>query len=167
MCFGDNEEGQSDVPADLGPVVAVSACGVYTVAMKTDGQLVCFGQHCPPLSDPGPVASFSVGDVHVCAVRASGELVCLLSDLFTDSDGACTVPADMGPVEAVSAGHRHTCAIRSSGQLVCFGSNKFGQRDVPADLGAVVAVAAGDSSYLRASDGWHTRVLRIQHGWSV
>ena len=37
--------GECDVPADLGPVLAVSAGDFHSCALRTDGQLVCFGDN--------------------------------------------------------------------------------------------------------------------------
>ena len=38
VCLGDSEYGQCDVPADLGPGLAVSAAEFHSCAMRTDGQ---------------------------------------------------------------------------------------------------------------------------------
>ena len=43
VCFGNDADGQCDVPTDLGAVVAVSAGYHHTCAVRSDGQLVCFG----------------------------------------------------------------------------------------------------------------------------
>ena len=43
VCYGANGDGQRDVPADLGSVLAVSAGDFHTCAVRSDGQLVCFG----------------------------------------------------------------------------------------------------------------------------
>ncbi|CAE7708885.1 Herc4, partial [Symbiodinium sp. KB8] len=45
VCFGYNDDGQCDVPPDLGPVVAVAAGRAHTCAVKTSGELVCFGNN--------------------------------------------------------------------------------------------------------------------------
>ncbi|CAE7255017.1 UVR8 [Symbiodinium natans] len=144
VCFGGNEYGERDVPADLGPVVAVAAGTYHTCAVKASGELVCFGRNqsgqCDVPADLGPVVAVAAGGGHhTCAVKASGELVCFGRNEY----GQCDVPADLGPVVAVAAGRSHTCAVKPSGDLVCFGWNYHGECDVPADLGPVVAVAAG------------------------
>ena len=72
ICFGDNFSGQCDVPADLGPVLAVSAGTFHTCAMRADGQLVCFGEsrygQCDVPADLGPVLAVAAGYLHTCAV---------------------------------------------------------------------------------------------------
>ena len=45
VCFGNNDDGECAVPADLGPVVAVAAGGAHTCAVKSTGELVCFGRN--------------------------------------------------------------------------------------------------------------------------
>ena len=43
MCWGDNDDGESDVPADLGSVVGVAAGDQHTCAIEESGQLKCWG----------------------------------------------------------------------------------------------------------------------------
>ena len=66
VCFGLNRDGQCDVPADLGPILAVSAGRYHTCAMRPDGQLVCFGYsrdgQCDVPADLGPVLAVSTAD---------------------------------------------------------------------------------------------------------
>jgi hypothetical protein len=40
VCFGYNDYGQCNVPANLGPVAAVAAGGFHTCALQADGTLV-------------------------------------------------------------------------------------------------------------------------------
>ena len=128
-------------------VLAVAAGTYHTCAMRTNGQLVCFGRNdygqCDVPADLGPVLAVAAGTYHTCAIRADGQLVCLRCHSDVLVPPYCDVPADLGPVLAVAANRFHTCAIRADGQLVCFGVNVYGQRDVPADLGPVLAVTAG------------------------
>ena len=45
VCFGDDRAGQCNVPADLGPILAVAAHTQRTCAVRADGRLVCFGRN--------------------------------------------------------------------------------------------------------------------------
>ena len=45
VCFGYNQDGRCDTPADLGPVIAVAAGNHHTCAVKASGELVCFGEN--------------------------------------------------------------------------------------------------------------------------
>ena len=79
-------------------VLADSAGYYHTCAVRSDGQLICFGDSgpgcCDVPADLGPVLAVSAGDYHTCAVRSDGRLVC-----FGDNEhGQCDVPADLRPV---------------------------------------------------------------------
>ncbi|CAE7597878.1 carA2 [Symbiodinium sp. CCMP2592] len=82
----------------------------HTCAVKSSGQLVCFGSdeygQCDVPTDVGAVVAVSAGMYHTCAVKSSGQLVCFGSDEY----GQCDVPTDVGAVVAVSAGMYHTCS---------------------------------------------------------
>ena len=59
LCFGNNRDGQCDVPAGIGPVVAVAAGFHHTCALQADGRLLCFGDNdlgqCNVPADIGPI----------------------------------------------------------------------------------------------------------------
>ena len=141
--FGLCTSNQQDVPMDSRTVMAISAGGFHTCALRSDGQSVCFGWshdgQCDVPTDLRAVVAVSAGVFHTCAITSDGQLVCF----GRNHDGQCDVPTDLRAVVAVSAGSLHTCAMTSDGQLVCFGGNTWGQCDVPTDLEAVVAVSAG------------------------
>ena len=84
---------QHDAPAGLGPVLAVSAGDYHTCAVRSDGQLACFGSNgdgqCNVPAGLGPVVAVSAGYSHTCAVRSDGQLACFGSN----RDGKCNVPA--------------------------------------------------------------------------
>ena len=143
VCFGCGSARQSELPTDVGPVLAISTGVEHTCTIRSDGHLVCCSRRnlsgqCDVPADLGPVLAVSAGGHHTCTVRSNGQLVCFGRNNY----GQCDVPVDLGPVVAVSAGSYHTCAVRSDGQLVCFGRNDLGQCDVPMDLGPVLAVSA-------------------------
>ena len=45
VCFGWNDNGQCDVPPQLGAVIGVAAGLYHTAAIKASGELACFGQN--------------------------------------------------------------------------------------------------------------------------
>ena len=98
---------QRGLPADLGPVLAVSAGYVHTCAVRSDGQLVCFGRHSDVPADLGPVLAISAGvyQYQTCAVRLDGELVGIGYNKYGSCDAP--VPEDLGPVSAISASRYH------------------------------------------------------------
>ena len=57
VCFGINDYGECNVPADLRAVVAIAAGYSHTCAVRGDGQLSCFGLNdvqCNVPADLGP-----------------------------------------------------------------------------------------------------------------
>ena len=82
------------MPADLGPVLEVSAGDDHTCAVRANGQLVCFGhrqyEKCDVPAKLGPVLAVAAGSFHTCAVKTDGQLICFGHIKLR----ACDVPAD-------------------------------------------------------------------------
>ena len=135
ICWGDNDYGQSDPPAES--FVAVSAGESHTCALRENGAAVCWGDNDYGQSDPpaGAFAAVSAGGLHTCALREDGAAVCWGNNYEGQSDP----PA--GSFAAISAGATHACALRDGGAIACWGLNDDGQSNPPA--GSFVAVSAG------------------------
>ena len=101
-CVGRKSVVSGHVQHDLPPVSAVSVGDYRSLAVRADGQLVCFGFNdygqCDVPADLGPPLAISSGSYHTCAVRPDGQLVCFGHNY----QGQCDVPADLGPVLAIS-----------------------------------------------------------------
>jgi hypothetical protein len=125
----------------------VSAGGVHTCAIRTDGTLTCWGnnvagQATPP--DDGAYVAVSAGGWHTCAIRMDGTLQCWgLND-----SGEAAAPS--GTYRAVSADSADTCAIRTDGTLTCWGYDDEGRLSPP--TGAYVSVDAFGQCAIR-TDG--------------
>ena len=121
--------------------IAVSAGGGYTCAIRTNGEITCWGWNINRETD-APAGSFgavSAGS-HACAIRTNGEIVCWgrNHDSYGNYGGQTDAPA--GRFSAVSAGGWHTCGLRESGEIECWGANEYGKTDAPA--GRFIAVNA-------------------------
>ena len=152
--LGDGSNTQRLVPVDViglaSGVVAITAGGHHTCAIRSGGRAVCWGSNVRgQLGDGGsadrshPIdvsglgsgtAAISAGLDHACAVKTSGRLVCWGSDsdnqLGAAFFGDSHVPIDVvlpPTVAEVSAGRNHTCARMSGGGVKCWGSNNSGQ----------------------------------------
>ena len=100
-----------DVPTNLGAVVAVSAGDRHTCAVKSEGQLVCFGRNtfgqCDVPTDLGAVVAVSAGSRPTCTVRSDGQLVCFGQNTF----GQCYVPTNLGASSgSLSREPAHVCS---------------------------------------------------------
>jgi len=147
-CWGDNEEGQTKVPEDLGPVVAVAAGGWHVCALQSDGTVLCWGDNeegqTTVLEDLGPVVAIATGSSHTCALQENGKVRCWGKNDFKQAD----VPGNLGPVVAIAAGSSHTCALEARGTPRCWGNNKEeeGRRTTsPGDLDPLVALVVGNA----------------------
>ena len=127
--------------------VAVSAGGHYTCAIRTSGEIECWGYDYYGQRDApdGRYAAISAATDHACAIRTSGEIACW----GRNQHGQSVAPP--GLYTTVSAGRRHTCAIRTSGEIACWGDNDEGQSDAPAGRFAAIAVGGSRTCAIRES----------------
>jgi hypothetical protein len=152
--WGNNSSGQSDVPAGLDDVVAISAGGEHSLALRSDGTVTAWGSNTFGQSDApaglDDVVAISAGGEHSLALRSDGTVTAWGSD----GHGQTEVPAGLGDVVALDAGWAHGLALRSDGTVTAWGGNEAGQAQVPAGLDDVVAISAGDDHSLALrSDG--------------
>ncbi len=146
--WGQNAYGQSTVPASLGETATISAGGYHTVALKSNGTVVCFGlnnygQRAVP-TGLGNAIAVGAGIYHSAAIQSDGTVVCWGMNL----NGQCNVPAVLQPLLSVACGFNHSIALEVTGTVVCWGSNGEGQCSPPAGLNGVSSVAAGYSHSL-------------------
>jgi len=137
-CWGYNGLGQTTVPADLGPVSAISAGNGLSCAIRVDGTPRCWGYVDAVPADP--VTSLAVGSFHACAIKLDGIAECWGRPA---SGNEIIVPPDLGPVIALAAGMAHTCAVKIDGTPVCWGNGASGDTTIPGDVSSVRAITAG------------------------
>ena len=140
--WGYNISGQTNTPADLGPVTAVGAGSLYSVALTTHGTLRGWGftyQGRLPVPAESNIVSFSAGDAHGLALRRDGTVI----SWGHNDKGQCTIPAGLNNVIAVTAGGKHSLALKADGTVVAWGDNSAGQCNIPMDVRNAVAIAAG------------------------
>ena len=76
-CWGDDSSGQTDAPG--GEILAVSAGGAHSCAIRADGTLACWGSNADGQLTGVPTGQFvavAAGGAHSCAIRADGTLAC-------------------------------------------------------------------------------------------
>jgi alpha-tubulin suppressor-like RCC1 family protein len=130
VAWGANDFDQSNVPAGLTNVVAVSAGRYHSLALKSDGTVVAWGANNYGQSNVPPgltnVIAISGGGYHSLALKSDGSVVAW------GANGQNDVPAGLTNVVEISAGLYHSLARKSDGCMVAWGSNIDGQCDVPA-----------------------------------
>lgn len=141
-------------PNRLIKAIAIATGWSHTVALKSDGSVVAwgdnyFGQTTVPAGLTG-VTAISAGAYHTVALKSNATLVAWGNDGFRQS----WVPPEITGVIAISTGHFHNVALRSNGTVVAWGRGDDGQTTVPEGLSGVTAIAAGgDHSVALKSNG--------------
>jgi hypothetical protein len=149
--WGDNSDGQCDVPAPNTGFVAVAAGAAHSLGLRADGSIEAwgddyYGQLNVPLPNIGFVA-IAGGAFHSLGLRADGSIEAWGGNW----EGQCDVPAPNTGFVAVAGGYKHSLGLRADGSIAAWGWNDDGQLNVPAPNTGFVAVAAG---------GYHSLGLR-------
>ncbi len=154
-----------DVPAGLSDVIAVDGGYAFSVALKSDGTVVGWGEsyRLPP-AGLANVTAIAAGDNFGLALKNDGSVTAWGDSYYTS--GA----SDVTDAIAVAAGSYHYLALKPDGTVVAGGANWNGQCDVPAGLSNVVALAAGNSHSLALKSdgtvvGWG-QSYSVPTGWS-
>jgi RHS repeat-associated protein len=143
IVWGDNTDGQTNVPAGLTNVVAIAGGQFHCLALTANGRVVAWGlNNCGQTNIPAGlsnVVAIAAGDEHCLALTGGGQLAAW----GYGSLGQTNIPAGLTNAVAVAAGGFHNLALTGGGQVVAWGFNVYGQTNVPAGLTNAVAVAAG------------------------
>jgi alpha-tubulin suppressor-like RCC1 family protein len=145
------------VPAGLSNVVAIAAGYDHSLALRSDGTVVGWGNGFnsgltnPPsgLSNVAFIATASCSTVLNginLALKRDGSMVAWAA-LSAENTNAVyyvtNLPVGLTNVIAVAAGGRHFLALKADGTVLAWGDNANGQTNVPAGLTNVVAIAGG------------------------
>jgi hypothetical protein len=138
VAWGDDTDGQAQVPVGLSGVTATAAGQTQSLALLSDGTVVAWGSNrTGETSVPAgltDVVAIAAGNGYSLAVRSDGTVVAW---------GLATVPTGLTDVIAVDAGWGHSLALRADGTVVAWGANDHGQATVPDGLDDVAAISAG------------------------
>ncbi len=140
----------------------VSAGGMHTVALRTDGTVLAVGYNSSgqcDVDDWQGIVAVSAGYDHTAGLRADGTVVAV----GANASGQCDV-GEWQDIVAVSAGWSHTVGLRADGTVVAAGRDGFGQCSV-SHWQDVVAISAGeDCTFGLRSDGTVISTGRDEYG---
>ena len=122
--WGDNTQGQCNVPNDLGTATEIAAGG------HSYYEDYCGGGQC---------RFWNYG--HSLAIQSSG----IVKGWGNNSSGQSYIPSNLGRCIKIAAGGWHNVAIRTDNTVKAWGENGSGQCNVPLDLGGCIDIAAGES----------------------
>jgi hypothetical protein len=146
FAWGDDDNGQANVPMGLTNIVAVAGGFTHTLALSANGIVTgwgmnTFGQLSIP-SGLAEVVAIGAGLYHSVALRANGEVMAWGYDFY----GQTTVPPYLTNITAISVGYQHNLALRADGTVLAWGDSLLTQ--VPTGLTNVIAIAAGEAHSL-------------------
>ncbi len=137
VCWGDNEYGQLG-PEEHGPgkfsatwqpvagvtdAIQISSGYSLTCAIRTGGQVVCWGEGTggvpTPVEGLDDAVQVSSGTRYMCAIRTSGQVECW----GADAPLTLTPLAGLDNATSIAAGNGRACAIRATGQAECWGAD--------------------------------------------
>lgn len=141
--WGNDAQGQTNLPAGLTNVVGLAAGAVHELALKNDGTVAAwgansYGQTNVPAGLTNVIA-VAAGIQHSLALLSNGTVVAWGGNV----DGQTNVPAGLSNVVAIAAGGYHSLALSANSTVTAWGDNAYGQTNVPVGLSNVVGVAAG------------------------
>ena len=151
-CWGFNNYGQCNTPADLGPCSSIAGGYYHTIALRIDGGVRCWGNNnygqCNTPADLGSCSSIAGGGYHTIALRNDGGV----QDWGRNNFSQLNTPANLGACSSVAGGIYHTIALRIDGGIRCWGAGltntgsfpNYGQCNTPSDLDSCSIVAGGE-----------------------
>ena len=119
VAWGDNSNGQTNVPAGLSGVTAIAAGVDHTVVLKSAGTVGAWGGNGSGQTNVpvglSAVAAIAAGFLHTVALKIDGTVVAW----GYNSDGTqTTVPAGLSGVAALATGGGHTVVLKTNGTVV-------------------------------------------------
>jgi alpha-tubulin suppressor-like RCC1 family protein len=155
--WGDDTDGQTDIPSGIGNALEISArINSYALALTTNGTVYAWGDNsygeCDvPDNLSNAIDILPASSSYLPMALTAGGTVIEWSDYATNwLSGDTAVPAGLSNVVAIAEGGCNL-ALQSNGKVVAWGDPYNGLTNVPQNLSNVVAIAAGGTSLLALS----------------
>ena len=142
--WGQSTYGQTQVPANVGDVVAVAAGYEHSLALRRDGTVAFWGAYSlfafNPTSAPTfPLRAIAAARDHDVGLLPDGTV----TTWGTSIDMLGNATPNLTNAIAVAAGMYHTLALKDDGSVVAWGNNAYGQSSVPPSATNLIAIAGG------------------------
>src|SRR5581483_1882313 len=109
VAWGVDDAGQTDVPAGLSSVSALTGNMEYCLALKKDGTVVSWGNAPTVPANLSGVTALAAGEDHCLALKSDGTVVVW----GRDDSGQLDLPANLGKVSSLGAGWNYSVALVS------------------------------------------------------
>jgi hypothetical protein len=170
VAWGNNAQGETNVPAGLSNVIAIAAGYDDNLALRSDGTVVVWGYNYSGETNVptglSNVVAIAAGGYHFLALRADGTVVAWGLNDYGDG----TIPVGLSNVVAIAAGYGHSLALVGSGPPITqaslsnpFRSNATFSVSLPTQNGRVYALEFKNSL---TNNSWMTLPLVAGNGSS-
>ena len=146
---GGNGGGQTGIPFGLSDVTAIAAGDRISLALRSNGTVVGWGENwggaaTPPAGLSGVVA-IAAGNNHGLALKSDGTVV----GWGRNDEGQAAPPGDMTGVVAIAARNNYSLALMAGGRI-----RAWGRGSAPDTIANAITIAAGNHHGLALkSDG--------------
>jgi len=148
VAWGNNTQGQTNVPPSATNVVAVAAGWYHSLALRNDGTVIAWGSIPIVPGSATNVIGIASGASNNIALQADGSVLCW----GDNSWGQTNVPIFPTNVVSIAAGNFHNLALMADSTVMAWGKNVNGQASVPIGLTNVIAVSAGAEHSMALKD---------------
>jgi len=140
--WGNNGDGQTNVPTNVTDVVQIAAGNVHSMALDRSGRVHAWGQNQSGQTNVDTeartnVVQIAAGSYHCLALKADGSVVAW------GESSATNIPKDATNVVQIAAGAYHSMALRADGKVLAWGRPNSVSGYPKAAESGVTRVAAG------------------------